>query len=280
MKYIDKKKIYQGTLITGLLFLAISFIFRYKYINFLGFDRPLKLACTLLIFLGAIGSITAIIDGVNKNFRDKILLLAILNLIMAFSYPILLVTEKSIGPVENPYKTSAPNKGYSTKFRKDTAFIIEGELYKFPISLSDFTKNGFDYSLKEKDKKLVATISRSGESFDPKPTWFTDGINNEVYREFYLLEAYYDLGTDEKNIDNIPIKELSASLINNNRDFEICGIKLEDSIYDVKNTFGEKLTEDSNNKTSPIKVYYLKTDDDYTIRLNSLNGNIQSIDLY
>lgn len=280
MKYIDKKKIYQGTLITGLLFLAISFIFRYKYINFLGFDRPLKLACTLLIFLGAFGSITAIIDGVNKNFRDKILLLAILNLIMAFSYPILLVTEKSIGPVENPYKTSAPNKGYSTKFRKDTAFIIEGELYKFPISLSDFTKNGFDYSLKEKDKKLVATISRSGESFDPKPTWFTDGINNEVYREFYLLEAYYDLGTDEKNIDNIPIKELSASLINNNRDFEICGIKLEDSIYDVKNTFGEKLTEDSNNKTSPIKVYYLKTDDDYTIRLNALNGNIQSIDLY
>ena len=280
MKYIDKKKIYQGTLITGLLFLAISFIFRYKYINFLGFDRPLKLACTLLIFLGAFGSITAIIDGVNKNFRDKILLLAILNLIMAFSYPILLVTEKSIGPVENPYKTSAPDKGYSTKFRKDAAFIIEGELYKFPISLSDFTKNGFDYSLKEKDKKLVATISRAGESFDPKPTWFTDGINNEVYREFYLLEAYYDLGTDEKNIDNIPIKELSASLINNNRDFEICGIKLEDSVYDVKNTFGEKLKEDSNNKKSPIKIYYLKTDDDYTIRLNALNGNIQSIDLY
>ncbi len=280
MKYIDKKKIYQGTLITGLLFLAISFIFRYKYINFLGFDRPLKLACTLLIFLGAIGSITAIIDGVNKYFRDKILLLAILNLIMAFSYPILLVTEKAIGPVENPYKTSAPDKGYSTKFRKDAAFIIEGELYKFPVSLSDFTKNGFNYSLKEKDKKLVATISRVGESFDPKPTWFTDGINNEVYREFYLLEAYYDLGTDEKNIDNIPIKELSASLINNNRDFEICGIKLEDSIYDVKNTFGEKLKEDSNNKKSPIKIYYLKTDDDYTIRLNALNGNIQSIDLY
>ena len=280
MKYIDKKKIYQGTLIIDLLFLAISFIFRYKYINFLGFDRPLKLACTLLIFLGAIGSITAIIDGVNKYFRDKILLLAILNLIMAFSYPILLVTEKAIGPVENPYKTSAPDKGYSTKFRKDAAFIIEGELYKFPVSLSDFTKNGFNYSLKEKDKKLVATISRVGESFDPKPTWFTDGINNEVYREFYLLEAYYDLGTDEKNIDNIPIKELSASLINNNRDFEICGIKLEDSIYDVKNTFGEKLKEDSNNKKSPIKIYYLKTDDDYTIRLNALNGNIQSIDLY
>lgn len=280
MKYIDKKKIYQGTLIIGLLFLAISFIFRYKYINFLGFDRPLKLACTLLIFLGAIGSITAIIDGVNKNFRDKILLLAILNLIMAFSYPILLVTEKAIGPIENPYKTTAPDKGYSTKFRKDAAFIIEGELYKFPVSLSDFTKNGFNYSLKEKDKKLVATISRAGESFDPKPTWFTDGINNEVYREFYLLEAYYDLGTDEKNIDNIPIKELSASLINNNRDFEICGIKLEDSVYDVKNTFGEKLKEDSNNKKSPIKIYYLKTDDGYTIRLNALNGNIQSIDLY
>ena len=280
MKYIDKKKIYQGTLIIGLLFLAISFIFRYKYINFLGFDRPLKLACTLLIFLGAIGSITAIIDGVNKNFRDKILLLAILNLIMAFSYPILLVPEKAIGPIENPYKTTAPDKGYSTKFRKDAAFIIEGELYKFPVSLSDFTKNGFNYSLKEKDKKLVATISRAGESFDPKPTWFTDGTNNEVYREFYLLEAYYDLGTDEKNIDNIPIKELSASLINNNRDFEICGIKLEDSVYDVKNTFGEKLKEDSNNKKSPIKIYYLKTDDDYTIRLNALNGNIQSIDLY
>lgn len=277
MKYIENKKIYHWTLLVGLAVLAISFTFRYSYINFLGFDRPLKLASMLCASLGTIGALLALIDGVNKNFRDRILLFGLLNLVMTFTYPILLTTEKTLEPSSNPYITSAPDKGYSTKFKKDSSFIIEGELYKFPIKLSDFTKNGFTYAIKEKNNQLIATISRVGNSFEPKPTWFTDGVNNEVYREFYLLEASFDPNTDKKQIENTPIKELRASVINNNRDFEIMGIKLEDSIYDIKNRFEKDLIEDSSNKQATIKSYYLKTSDGHTVRLETLNGNIQSI---
>lgn len=277
MKYIENKKIYHWTLLVGLAVLAISFFFRYSYINFLGFDRPLKLASMLCASLGTIGALLALIDGVNKNFRDRILLFGLLNLVMTFTYPILLTTEKTLEPSSNPYITSAPDKGYSTKFKKDSSFIIEGELYKFPIKLSDFTKNGFTYAIKEKNNQLIATISRVGDSFEPKPTWFTDGVNNEVYREFYLLEASFDPNTDKKQIENTPIKELRASVINNNRDFEIMGIKLEDSIYDIKSRFEKDLIEDSSNKQATIKSYYLKTSDSHTIRLETLNGNIQSI---
>ncbi|KGF04652.1 hypothetical protein [Anaerococcus lactolyticus] len=280
MRYIDKKKFYIGTLLIGLSVLTLSFIFRYSYINFFGFDRPLKLACILCAILGTLGAILAIIDGVNKNFRNGILLIGILNLIMALAYPILLTTEKALEPTKNPYETTAPDKGYSTKFKRDASFIIEGELYKFPLRLSDFTKHGFTYALKEKDNHLVATISRVGDSYDPKPTWFTDGVNNEVYREFYLLEAIYDLSEDKEKIENAQIKELSASVINNNRDFEIMGIKLEDSIYDIKQTFPKELIEDKNNKQATIKIYYLKTSDGHTIRLNAHNGTVQSIDIY
>lgn len=277
MKYIENKKIYNWTLLVGLTVLAISFIFRYSYINFLGFDRPLKLASMLCASLGTIGALLALIDGVNKNFRDRILLFGLLNLVMTFTYPILLTTEKALEPSSNPYITSAPDKGYSTKFKKDSSFIIEGELYKFPIKLSDFTKNGFTYAIKEKNNQLIATISRVGNSFEPKPTWFTDGVNNEVYREFYLLESSFDPNTDKKQIENTPIKELRASVINNNRDFEIMGIKLEDSIYDIKSRFEKDLIEDSSNKQATIKSYYLKTSDGHTVRLETLNGNIQSI---
>lgn len=280
MKYINKKKIYQGTLIIGLLILIISFIFRYSYIDILGFDRPLMLASILCGALGTIGAIIALIDGVNKNFGEKILLLAMLNLLMAFTYPILVTTEKALTPAQNPYVTTAPKKGNSTKFKRDSSFIIEGEIYKFPVKLADFRKNGFTYSLDEKDGKLVATISRIGDSFDPEPTWFTDGINNEVYREFYLLEAFYDLDTSRENIENTVIKELTASVINNNRDFETMGIKLEDSVYDIKKKFEDKLTEDPGNESTTMKSYYLKTNDGYTVKLNALNGIIQSIDIY
>lgn len=280
MKYFDKKKIYISSLIIGLLILLICFIFRYSYIDFLGFDRPLKLACFINAILGTIAAIIAIVDGVNKHFRGNILLLAVLNLVMAFSYPILLTAEIVVAPIENPYSTSAPDKGYSTKFKRDSSFIIEGEIYKFPVSLKDFKENGFDYSLKEKDDMLVATISRVGKSFDPEPTWFTDGINNEVYREFYLLEAFFDLDTDKKKIEDLPIKKLSAAVINNNRDFETMGIKLEDSVYDIKNTFKDKLLEDENNTESTIKSYYLETNDEHTIKLNALNGVVQSIEIY
>lgn len=280
MRYIDKKKFYIGSLLIGLSVLALCFIFRYSYINFLGFDRPLKLASILCAILGTLGAVLAIIDGVNKNFRNGILLIGILNLIMALAYPILLTTEKALEGTKNPYETTAPDKGYSTKFKRDSSFIIEGELYKFPLSLADFTKHGFTYALKEKDNHLIATISRIGDSYDPKPTWFTDGVNNEVYREFYLLEAIYDLSENKEKIENAQIKELSASVINNNRDFEIMGIKLEDSIYDIKQTFPKELIEDKNNKQATIKIYYLKTSDGHTIRLNAHNGTVQSIDIY
>lgn len=280
MKFIDKKKIYQATLIIGLLVLIISFIFRYSYIDILGFNRPLMLASIICGALGTIGAIIALIDGVNKHFGEKILLLAMLNLIMAFTYPILITTEKALEPPQNPYVTTAPKKGNSTKFKRDSSFIIEGELYKFPLSLADFKKNAFTYSLAEKDGRLVATISRIGDSFDPNPTWFTDGVNNEVYREFYLLEAFYDLDTDREKIENTVIKELTASVINNNRDFETMGIKLEDSVYDIKKIFGDDLIEDPENESTTIKAYYLKTTDGYTVKLNALNGTIQSIDIY
>lgn len=280
MKYFGKKIIYTASLILGLGILVICFIFRYSYIDFLGFDRPLKLACFINAILGTIASLIAIIDGVNKQFRGNILLLAVLNLIMVFSYPILMGAEIVLAPIENPYITSAPDKGNTTKFKRDSSFIIEGEIYKFPLSLKDFEENGFSYSLKEQNKELVATISRMGKSFDPKPTWFTDGMNKEIYREFYLLEAFFDPNTDKENIDNTHIKRLNAAVINNNRDFEIMGIKLEDSIYDIKNNFKDKLKEDENNTESTIKSYYLETNDNYTIKLNALNGVVQSIEIY
>lgn len=280
MKYFDKKIIYTASLILGLGILVICFIFRYSYIDFLGFDRPLKLACFINAILGTIASLIAIIDGVNKQFRGNILLLAVLNLIMVFSYPILMGAEIVLAPIENPYITSAPDKGNTTKFRRDSSFIIEGEIYKFPLSLKDFEENGFSYSLKEQNKELVATISRMGKSFDPKPTWFTDGMNKEVYREFYLLEAFFDPNIDKENIDNTQIKRLNAAVINNNRDFEIMGIKLEDSIYDIKNVFKDKLKEDENNTENSIKSYYLETNDNHTIKLNALNGVVQSIEIY
>lgn len=280
MKYFDKKIIYTASLILGLGILVICFIFRYSYIDFLGFDRPLKLACFINAILGTIASLIAIIDGVNKQFRGNILLLAVLNLIMVFSYPILMGAEIVLAPIENPYITSAPDKGNTTKFKRDSSFIIEGEIYKFPLSLKDFEENGFSYSLKEQNKELVATISRMGKSFDPEPTWFTDGMNKEVYREFYLLEAFFDPNIDKENIDNTQIKRLNAAVINNNRDFEIMGIKLEDSIYDIKNNFKDKLKEDENNTENTIKSYYLETNDNYTIKLNALNGVVQSIEIY
>ena len=280
MKYFDNKKIYMSSLFVGLCILIICFIFRYSYIDFLGFDRPLKLACFINAILGTLSALIALVDGVNKHFRGNILLLAILNLVLAFSYPIMISAEKILEPIENPYVTSAPDKGYSTKFNRDSSFIIEGELYKFPISLKDFKENGFSYSLKEQNDNLVATISRAGKSFEPKPTWFTDGINKEVYREFYLLEAYFDSKIDTEKIENLPIKRLTAAVINNNRDFETMGIKLEDSIYDIKNIFEDKLIEDEKNKDTPTKSYYIKTNDEHTIKLNALNGVIQSIEIY
>ena len=102
--------------------------------------------------------------------------------------------------------------------------------------------------------------------------------NNEVYKEFYLLEAYFKMDLD--SIENKEIKSLKASVINNNRDFEVRGIKLEDSIYDLQDRFKDDLKEDPNNQNQTMKTYYLGTSDDYKIKLEALNGIVQSIEIY
>ena len=115
MKFIDKKKIYQATLIIGLLVLIISFIFRYSYINIFGFDRPLMFASMLCGALGTIGAIIALIDGVNKHFGDKILLLAMLNpvsythLRLSYSLPLI----KNIDPAKNTALISTKRPRFS-----------------------------------------------------------------------------------------------------------------------------------------------------------------------
>lgn len=278
MKYINKKALYTGTLVIGLIILAICFYFRYSYIDILGFDRPLKLASIACAGLGAIGALIAIIDGVNKHFKGHILTLAILNLIMVFTYPILLTVEKSMVPPENPYADQAPDKGNTTSHRKDSAFIIEGEIYKFPVSLRDFKDRGFDYYLGEDEDKTVATIQRMGESAKADPTWFTDGLDESIFKEFYLLEAVFKENSED--IETMPIELLRASVKNNNRDFEVRGIRLEDSIHTVKNAFEDELSEDPNNQSTPTKAYYLPTSDGKVIKLIALHGYIQTIEIY
>ena len=85
---------------------------------------------------------------------------------------------------------------------------------------------------------------------------------------------------DLDSIDNKEINSLKASVLNNNRDFEVRGIKLEDSIYDLKNRFKDELVEDPNNKDMTMKAYYLGTSDGYKIKLDALNGIVQSIEIY
>ncbi len=272
----DKSIIYKASLIIGLVVFVISFAFRYSYIDTLGFDRPLKLASFILMALGLIGSISALIDGVNKDFAHPIILLLVLNVVMIFTYPILLGAETFITHPTNPYEDKSPDKGYSTKTRDDASFIIEGEIYSMPVRLKDFTDKGFSYKIKEDEEGKKANIRRLGESTKKKPTWFTDGEVKDAFKEFYLLEAYFE---DTDIGEETPITHLKASVINNNRDFEVRGIKLEDSIEDIKGNFKGKIKEDPGNKENPSKKYYLETKDYYKITLTSLKGVIQSIEI-
>lgn len=272
----DKSIIYKASIIIGLVVFVISFAFRYSYIDTLGFDRPLKLASFILMALGLIGSISALIDGVNKDFAHPIILLLILNVVMAFTYPILLGAETFITHPTNPYEDKSPNKGHSTSRRDDASFIIEGEIYSMPVRLKDFTDKGFSYKIREDEEGKKVNIRRLGESTKKKPTWFTDGEVKEAFKEFYLLEAYFE-NTDIS--EETPITHLKASVINNNRDFEVRGIKLEDSIEDIKENFKGEIKEDPRNKENPNKKYYLETKDSYKITLTSLKGVIQSIEI-
>lgn len=272
----DKSIIYRASLLIGLVIFVISFAFRYSYIDILGFDRPLKLASFILMALGLVGSISALIDGVNKDFAHPIILLLILNVVMVFTYPILLGAETFIKMPTNPYEDKSPKKGYATKGREDASFIIEGEIYSMPVRLKDFTDRGFSYKIKEDEEGKMANIRRLGESTKKKPTWFTDGEVKDAFKEFYLLEAFFE---DADISKETPITHLKASVINNNRDFEVMGIKLEDSIEDVKKNFKGKIEEDPENKENPSKKYYLETKDSYKITLSSLKGVIQSIEI-
>lgn len=272
----DKSIIYRASLIIGLVIFVISFTFRYSYIDILGFDRPLKLASFILMALGLIGSISALIDGVNKDFAHPIILLLVLNVVMIFTYPILLGAETFITQPTNPYEDRSPNKGKSTRGRDDASFIIEGEIYSMPVRLKDFKDRGFSYKIKEDEEVKRANIRRLGESTKKKPTWFTDGEVKDAFKEFYLLEAFFE---DTDISEDTPITHLKASVINNNRDFEVMGIKLEDSIEDVKKNFKGKIEEDPENKENPSKKYYLETKDSYKITLSSLKGVIQSIEI-
>lgn len=266
------KKLYKVTLILGLISLIIGFIFRYSYINIFGIDRPLKFVSFLCFGLGLVGSISALIDGVNREFRDHILLFLILNIILVFTYPILLGTETFLKSVENPYTDQAPDYGNSTAKKTDSSFIIEGKLYKMPLSIKDFRTNGFNYDIKDNEARAV--INKTGASQKLKPTWFTDGENNKVYKEYYLIEAFYE---SNKIDENTEIDKMKVSMINNNRDFEVMGIHLEDSIIDVAKK--HDLTEDSENKSNPSKKYYLKTSDSYTITITAFNSKVQSIEI-
>lgn len=272
----DKSIIYKASLIIGLVVFVISFAFRYYYIDILGFDRPLKLASFILMALGLVGSISALIDGVNKDFAHPIILLLVLNVVMIFTYPILLGAETFITQPTNPYEDRSPNKGKSTRGRDDASFIIEGEIYSMPVRLKDFKDRGFSYKIKEDEEGKRANIRRLGESTKKKPTWFTDGEVKDAFKEFYLLEAFFE---DTDISEDTPITHLKASVINNNRDFEVMGIKLEDSIEDVKKNFKGKIEEDPENKENPSKKYYLETKDSYKITLTSLKGVIQSIEI-
>lgn len=272
----DKSIIYRASLIIGLVIFVISFAFRYSYIDILGFDRPLKLANFILMALGLVGSISALIDGVNKDFAHPIVLLLILNVVMIFTYPILLGAETFITHPTNPYEDKSPDKGHSTRGRDDASFIIEGEIYSMPVRLKDFTDRGFSYKIKEDKGEKRANIRRLGESTKKKPTWFTDGEVKDAFKEFYLLEAFFE---DTAISEDSPITHLKASVINNNRDFEVMGIKLEDSIEDVKKNFKGKIEEDPGNKENPSKKYYLESKDSYKITLSSLKGVIQSIEI-
>ena len=263
------EKIYRSLPIISLVILVICFIFRYSYINILGFDRPLKLAVLFCTSFGVIGALLAMVDGVNKDFRGKVVLFFIINLIFIFTFPLLHAAEFYLKPVENPYENLVPETEYTTKKRSDAAFILEGELYQWPLSLDEFIANGYDY--RQIDPNTVS-LSKRGKSMEVKPTWFTDGSYDGKVIEAYNIEL--SLGKDQKDVKAIAIKSLE-----NNWDFEVLGFTLLDSIGKVNAKFKDKLIEDPNNNKTTVKTYYLDTEDGYKITFGAIKGKIQSVEI-
>ena len=270
MRKTNLEKIYRILPIISLLILVICFINRYSYINFLGYDRPLKVAVLFCTSLGLIGTLLAIVDGVNKDFRGKVILFFIINLLFVFTFPLLHATEIFLKPVENPYSKLTPETTYTTKKRKDAAFILEGELYTWPLDIDDFLENGYEY--RELGNNRVS-LSKLGKSNELKPTYFTDGDSDDIAKtESYAIEL--TLSENKKDVNAISIKALD-----NNWDFEIMGHTLLDSLYNLKGAFKDKLIEDPNNKENTVKYYYLESSDGYKITFGAVKGKIESVDI-
>lgn len=270
MRQTKIEKIYKALPIISLIILIICFIFRYSYINILGYDRPLKLAVLFCTSFGVIGSILSIVDGVNKDFRGNVVLFFIINLIFVFTFPLLHAAEIFLKPVENPYSKLTPETSYTTKGRHDAAFILEGELYEWPLSLDDFLENGYEY--RDLGDNRVS-LSKLGKSNELKPTWFTEGSYDDIAKtESYSLEL--ELDSNKKDVNAFLIQAME-----NNWDFEILGYTLLDSVNNVKSAYKDRLVEDSDNADNTIKYYYLESSDGYKITIGGLKGKIQSIEI-
>lgn len=270
MRKTKLEKVYRALPLVSLIILIICFIFRYSYINFLGYDRPLKLAVLFCTSLGLIGTLLAIVDGVNKDFKGKVVLFLLINLIFIFTFPLLHAAEVFLKPVENPYTKLTPETAYTTKRRDDASFILEGELYQWPLTIDDFIENGYEY--RDLGDNRVS-LSKLGKSNELKPTWFTDGDSDAIAKtEAYAIE----LGLDKNKKD---VNSFLIQAMDNNWDFEIMGHTLLDSIYNVKGEFKDKLIEDPNNKGKTMKQFYLQSSDGYKITFGGLNGKIQNVEI-
>ena len=271
MRQTKLEKNYKILPIISLIILVICFIFRYSYISFMWFDRPLKLAVFVCTSLGIIGSLLAMIDGVNKYFNNKVVWFLIFNLIFVFTFPLLNVGEQFSKKVSNPYADLVPETDHKTSHRKDAAFILEGELYEWPLSFADFTNNGYEYRDLADNK---VSISKAGKSNKPKPTYFTDGERNSAGIESYNLVLNLD---GKGDIENQNVESLEIKSLENNWDFEIQGFTLIESTYKLEEKYGDKLSENPDNKNKTIKEYYLTTDDGYLISFGSFRGKIQTV---
>lgn len=211
------------------------------------------------------------VDGVNKYFNNKVVLFLIFNLIFVFTFPLLNVGEQFSKQASNPYADLVPETSHTTSHRKDAAFILEGELYKWPLKLGDFINNGYEY--RNIDDNTVS-ISKSGKSNEVKPTWFTDGERNSAGIESYNLVLKLD---GKGDINNQNVESLEIKSLENNWDFEIQGFTLIESTYKLEKEYGNKLSEGSENNKKTIKEYYLTTEDGYLITFGSFRGKIQTV---
>lgn len=255
--------------------LIIGFIFRYSFINFLFFTRPLALASIICAILGSIGTVLAIIDGINRDFRGSIFSFLLINIIFIFTFPILYMIEPFTQEIVNPFDSLTPDTDYQTKYRDDAAFILEGKLYQWPIKFSDFLDNDYNYMEIGENQYSLSKVGAS--YYDVKPTWFTNGTSaNQLASETYNLELILD---GKGNLEDQNVKSFKIRSRKDNWDFEVLGYTLLDSIYKLKDQYADSLIEDPNNRNMPIKLYTLKTTDSYTVTFGGLQGKVQLVEI-